>query len=147
LTALYAENTKVTNIDGIGNLKKLRLLYLHDTPVKDLAPLLELHTLEELDVAGHKPLSWDFLASLTSLRVLDLGMTSFKNLILLSVLPNLELVRLPKTHFKRSNPALLTFAKHVAARGEGCGVSLSDNVAWKVELIDPGVPRGMLPRL
>ena len=95
LKILYLEKSKLQSIANIRTLfPQLQQLWIWGTKVKDLSPLTDMSTLQNLDVTMLKPKSWDFLATLTGLEVLDLCKTSFADPHLLVELPNLKKVRL-----------------------------------------------------
>ncbi|AIQ47663.1 hypothetical protein R70723_18510 [Paenibacillus sp. FSL R7-0273] len=95
LKTLYLEKSKLKSIEGIREqFPQLELLWIWETPLKDLQPLTGMHSLKNLDLTKLKPESWDFISTLTGLEVLDLCKTSFSDPGLLLELPRLKKLRL-----------------------------------------------------
>ncbi|WP_342561328.1 hypothetical protein NST84_16825 [Paenibacillus sp. FSL R7-0345] len=99
LRTLYLEKSRLKSIEGIREqFPQLELLWIWETPLKDLEPLAGMHSLKNLDLTKLKPKSWDFISTLTGLEVLDLCKTTFSDPALLLKLPRLKKLRLSGSH-------------------------------------------------
>lgn len=94
----YWENELLNTLQNlpksIGNLKKLKLLYLSDNKITEIKGIDELSSLQELSFYGCKITEIKNLDRLTNLTSLDLGgnqITEIKGLETLTSLKNLEL--------------------------------------------------------
>ncbi|WCT56658.1 hypothetical protein PQ456_03810 [Paenibacillus kyungheensis] len=118
LRTLYLEKSKLQSIANIRTqFPQLQQLWIWGTKVKDLSPLTDMSTLQNLDVTMLKPKSWDFLATLTGLEVLDLCKTSFADPQLLLELPNLKKVRLANSAVDVESDAYHKLEHVILARG------------------------------
>lgn len=106
LQTLYAERSGLTSIDGIGaRLRELRLLWIGDTKVSDIAPLAGLDSLLDLELAGLARIrDFSVLACLSSLRYLNVFDTGFADLGILEALPRLRRVQLGRTQVSAKDP-------------------------------------------
>ncbi len=102
------------NINAVKKCKNLKYINISDTKVEDLSPLLNLHSIEEIDVSrthinDFSPLhklknlkrlrlyncqveGLEFLKNMTSLEYLDISYTNVLSLEVLYVLPNIKKV-------------------------------------------------------
>lgn len=118
LKILYLEKSKLQSIANIRTqFPQLQQLWIWGTKVKDLTPLTDMSTLQNLDVTMLKPKSWDFLATLTGLEVLDVYKTSFADLQLLLELPNLKKVRLANSNVDVESDEYHALEHVILARG------------------------------
>jgi Leucine-rich repeat (LRR) protein len=83
-------DTQLSDLSPLSELKNLELLYLDDTQVSDLSPLAELKNIGTLDLSGTKVSNLSPLAELENLNVLFLMNTQLSDLSPLAKLKNLE---------------------------------------------------------
>lgn len=76
LKCLRLGNTQVTDLSPLANLSRLRELFVHNTEVKDLSPLRELTELQHLGVWGTPACDLTPLTSLAKLQQLAIADTA-----------------------------------------------------------------------
>ncbi|MDD6395005.1 MAG: leucine-rich repeat domain-containing protein [Firmicutes bacterium] len=107
LIALDLGHNKITSLEGIQNLKKLRALILTDNRITDISPLAELTELEFLEInATNRLTSLEPLRNLNKLKILNIyssdGISDYSPLY---NKPNLIYVLFPKSIMNSSNLA------------------------------------------
>ncbi|KAF3357508.1 hypothetical protein VdG1_03296 [Verticillium dahliae VDG1] len=73
LEELWVAKNKITALDGLAALPKLRLLSIQSNRIRDLSPLADVPGLEELYISHNALTSLDGLAANKALRVLDIS--------------------------------------------------------------------------
>lgn len=106
LTQLVTGSMPEGAAETLAGLTKLEQLRLYSTPGVDLACLTELQALRELDLCGCTLLNPEELSSFSSLRALNLGETSLKELSFLPDLPVLAEVILKDNPLTDLTPLL-----------------------------------------
>ncbi|MBL9108203.1 MAG: hypothetical protein JNM74_02985 [Myxococcales bacterium] len=131
LQTLYAERTALTSIDGIGErLRDLRLLWIGDTKVTDLAPLAGLDSLLDLDLTGlGRVTDFSVVARLPGLRYLNLFDTAFADVGVLEVLPELRRVHLGRTKVSPKDPRVKKLDAALRKRDRHGGVIFEADAA------------------
>ncbi|MFH1826503.1 MAG: hypothetical protein ABH823_04345 [bacterium] len=96
VTALYLENTPVSNIDAVASLTRLEILSLYNTvkpdeqPPIDIASLKGLTSLWRLSLGGRTIINSETLSSLVAVRVLYLWKTNISDIAFIVAMPELS---------------------------------------------------------
>lgn len=107
LKVLRLNNNKTLyDLSPLAELKNLSAIYANDTRVSDLSPLVQLTELNTLDLSNTQVRDLNPLSKLRRLNTLDLSNTQVRDLSLLAQLSNLITLNLSNTKVNYLNPLI-----------------------------------------
>ncbi len=101
LQSLTFKNTRISSLQPVAALRKLKVLRCPGNPIAEIEPLSAVTTLEVLDLSDTRITKLDPLASLNGLKELYISGTNVKDLGPVSGLYELEIIDFSKTKVKQ----------------------------------------------
>lgn len=122
LEKLYAAQRDITDLNGIENCGRLKVLNLCDNQISDLTPLSRLSNLEELNLSNNRISDLTPISNLSELRELDLSFNRIEG-----VWPLVNLSNLSWLSLRDNQIGYIQALVENSGLGEGDEIDLRDN--------------------